>query len=595
MKKSVNNLVSMWKLCFHTSPKFMLYVLYNGFRQQFLIFLEHTVAIRYVLHCAEYGEPFYKAVIVVGAVLLLYMIAMIPDGYYVHKMQLETMPKLYQALKNKIYEKAADIDLKCYDNPHFYNEFVLSVSESKKSIDDFLQLINVFVQSITLVLTTGLFFLATDAIGIIFVVISFLLSLLFAQKTNVVDYKLKHRIIPWERKREYTKRIFYLNDYAKELRLYPQLGNFILKDFLFSNEQITKEKKRIAKTRTSLLFAQSYLAGSFILDGLYIIYLIFQAVIFHNIDYSSTVVLFNRTGGLKRGLNMFVEAIQTAGANSLYIEKIKKFLSYTPEIKHEIGIDVPNNHGELEIRNISFKYSQDSEEILHNISLKVKSGEKIAIVGYNGAGKTTLIKLIMRLYDPTSGEILYNGKNIKEYNLDNYHKCFGVIFQDYKMYGATLLDNVILDDVQNTDYVEKEATDALENSGFTKKLQSLPKGIYTSITTEFDENGIELSGGESQKVAIAREKKKKANILIMDEPSSALDPIAEYNLNKSMQNIAANKMVFYISHRLSTTRDADRIIMLDHGKIVESGTHDDLIAKNGLYKEMFELQAEGYN
>ena len=199
---------------------------------------------------------------------------MIPDGYYVHKMQLETMPKLYQALKNKIYEKAADIDLKCYDNPHFYNEFVLSVSESKKSIDDFLQLINVFVQSITLVLTTGLFFLTTDAIGIIFVVISFLLSLLFAQKTNVVDYKLKHRIIPWERKREYTKRIFYLNDYAKELRLYPQLGNFILKDFLFSNEQITKEKKRIAKTRTSLLFAQSYLAGSFILDGLYIIYLI---------------------------------------------------------------------------------------------------------------------------------------------------------------------------------------------------------------------------------------------------------------------------------------------------------------------------------
>ena len=162
------------------------------------------------------------------------------------------------------------------------------------------------------------------------------------------------------------------------------------------------------------------------------------------------------------------------------------------------------------------------------------------------------------------------------------------------MYGATLLDNVILDDVQNTDYVEKEATDALENSGFTKKIQSLPKGIYTSITTEFDENGIELSGGESQKVAIARAFYKKANILIMDEPSSALDPIAEYNLNKSMQNIAANKMVFYISHRLSTTRDADRIIMLDHGKIIEEGTHEQLLLMNGQYAKMWRFQAGQY-
>lgn len=243
---------------------------------------------------------------------------------------------------------------------------------------------------------------------------------------------------------------------------------------------------------------------------------------------------------------------------------------------------------------MSFKYSWDSEEILHDISLKVKPGEKIAIVGYNGAGKTTLMKLIMRLYDPTSGEIRYDGKNIKEYDLNDYYEHIGVIFQDFKMYGATLLENVILNDVKDVKKVEKEVEEALDNSGFGKRIDSLPKGLYTSITTEFDEEGVDLSGGESQKIAIARAFYKKADILIMDEPSSALDPLAEYNLNISMQKVAANKTVFYISHRLSTTRDADRIIMLEHGRIIEEGTHEQLLMLNGKYAKMWHLQAGKY-
>jgi len=572
----------------------MIYTIYDAFRQQFLIFLEHTVAIRYVLYCAEYGEPFYKAFLVVGGVLILYMAAMIPDGYYIHRMQLESKPRLYQALKNQLYEKAAELDLKCYDDPGFYNEYVLVVAESQKSVDDFLKSINTFVQSITLVLTTGFFFLMTDAMGIIFVIISFILSLIFAKKINRLDYELKLQVVPWERIRDYTKRVYYLNDYAKELRLYSQLGKFLLSDFLKYNEKILNEKKQIASKRAGLLFTQSYLAGNFILEGIYVIYLVFQAALFHTIDYSSAVVLFNRTGGLKRGMNMFADSIQAAGANSLYIGKIRNFLAYTPEIKRGIGECVHNRHGEIEINNLSFKYSWDSEEILHDISLKVKPGEKIAIVGYNGAGKTTLMKLIMRLYDPTSGEIRYDGKNIKEYDLNDYYEHIGVIFQDFKMYGATLLENVILNDVKDVKKVEKEVEEALDNSGFGKRIDSLPKGLYTSITTEFDEEGVDLSGGESQKIAIARAFYKKADILIMDEPSSALDPLAEYNLNISMQKVAANKTVFYISHRLSTTRDADRIIMLEHGRIIEEGTHEQLLMLNGKYAKMWHLQAGKY-
>jgi len=593
MKKTLKNLLFLWNICYHTTPGFMIYCIYDAFRQQFLIFLEHTVAIRYVLYCAEHGEPFYKAFLVVAVTLLLYMLAMIPDGYYIHALEIKSKAKLYEALKNHMFEKAAEIDLSCYDNPKYYNEFVLSVAESEKSIDRFLHLINLFFQSVTIILTTGVFFLMTDKVGILFVLVSFVLSSLLANKLNKVNYDVKLQVTPWERKRDSMKRIFYLNEYAKELRQYSKLGDVVLEDFVEANEKIIDEQKKICKKRTGLLFAQNYCAGNFILDGIYTVYLIFQAVIIHAIDYSSAVVLFNRTGGLRRGMNMFAEAVQTASENSMYIDKIRNFIAYEPEIKHGIGEHVPEESGEIVINNLSFRYSENSEEILHNISLHVKPGEKIAIVGYNGAGKTTLVKLLMRLYDPTSGEILYHGKNIQTYDVDEYHRHIGVVFQDYKMYGATLLENVVLSD-ENDNVDEEGIIAALNSSGFGDRLATLPNGLQTSVTTEFDEKGVNFSGGESQKIAIARALYKNADILIMDEPSSALDPIAEYDLNKTMHNIAKDKTVFYISHRLSTTRDADRIIMLECGRIIEEGTHNELMKKNGKYAQMWNVQAGTY-
>ena len=594
MRKVLENHLFLWKLCFRTAPGFMLYAIYDAFRHQFLIFIEHTIAIRYVLYCAEHGEPFYKAFLMVGVVLALYMVAMVPDGYYIHSLSLRSKPKLYQALKNQMYAKAAQLDLACYDNPKYYNEFVLAVAEAESSIDRFLALLGTLIQSITIMVTTGVFFLMTDAVGILFVLTSFVLNFLLAKVVNKLNYDVRIKLNPWERKRNYVSRVFYLNDYAKELRLYPQVGDILEADFEEANEQMISEQKRVAAKRTGLLFAQGYCVGDFILDGLYITYLIFQAAVLHAIDYSSAVVLFNRTGSLRNGMRRFAEVLPKASENSMYIDNIKSFLEYEPEIQHGVGDTVPEGVGEICLEHVSFRYTEDSQEILHDISLRVKPGEKIAIVGYNGAGKTTLIKLLMRLYDPTEGEIRYHGENIRTYNLEEYHRKIGVVFQDYKMYGASLLENVILDDVKEPQKVEGEVTKALENSGFGERLETLPEGLSTAITTEFDEKGVNLSGGEIQKVAIARAFYKQADILVMDEPSSALDPIAEYNLNKAMHQAAQNKTVFYISHRLSTTRDADRIIMLEHGRIVEEGTHEQLLAMNGQYARMWQVQAGKY-
>ena len=594
MKKVIKNQWFLWKLCFKVCPGYMIYHLYDGFRYQGIIFLEHVLGIRYVLHCAEFHEPFWKAFAYIGAILLINMIQIIPDGYFIHGWTYKAKPMLYCSLKEKMYEKAAEIDLSCYDDPKYYNDFVLAVAEAESSIDRFLKMCNMMVQGITVIVTTGAFYIMTDATGILFVLASFVLRFLVSRVLNKLNFDVRLKVNPLERKRNYVSRVFYLNDYAKELRLHPKVGDKLEKEFEETNDEIAKEQKRVGLKRTFLNFTRDYVVGDFIMDGLYITYLVFKATVLKTLAYSDAVVLFNRTSSLRRGFANIADVVPMAQENSLYIDKIRAFLDYKPKMELNVGETVPSNNAELSLKHVSFKYSEDADETLKDITLKVKPGEKIAIVGYNGAGKTTLIKLLMRLYDPTEGTITYHGKDIKDYKPCDYRRRIGVVFQDYQMYGATLLENVLMTDSKAGDYSEEAAKEALERAGFSDRLQTLPHSLDTQVTTEFDKDGINFSGGESQKIAISRAFYKDADILIMDEPSSALDPIAEYELNKAMESAAKGKTVFYISHRLSTTRDADRIILLEKGCIAEEGTHESLLEMNGKYAEMWRVQAGRY-
>ena len=227
------------------------------------------------------------------------------------------------------------------------------------------------------------------------------------------------------------------------------------------------------------------------------------------------------------------------------------------------------------------------------MNMKIRKGEKIAIVGHNGAGKTTLVKLIMGLYQATEGEIAISGENINTYEPKSFHNRFGTVFQDLQVFALPLSHNVLMHKPRNAEE-RRLVEDSLRKAQFGDRLDLLPNGIDTMVTKEFDENGMGLSGGEAQKIAIARVFARKPDIVILDEPSSALDPIAEYNMYQNMLTATDGETVIFISHRLSATRDADRIYLFENGTILEQGSHSELMQMGGRYAEMWKLQAQNY-
>lgn len=247
----------------------------------------------------------------------------------------------------------------------------------------------------------------------------------------------------------------------------------------------------------------------------------------------------------------------------------------------------------IEFKNVSFKYPRSKEFTLKNVSIKINEGEKLSVVGLNGAGKTTFIKLLARLYEPTEGEILLNGVNINEYDYDEYMKLLSVVFQDFKLMSFSIKENIALNDFNKVK--DEEIEEVLIKSGFGKDLEKLPKGINTPVYKNFDEGGIEFSGGQAQKLAIARAVYKDAPIVILDEPTAALDPKAEYEIYSKFNELIGKKTTIYISHRLSSCRFCDNIAVFQKGKLIQYGTHDELVKDKGNeYETMYSAQAQYY-
>ncbi len=299
--------------------------------------------------------------------------------------------------------------------------------------------------------------------------------------------------------------------------------------------------------------------------------------------------LLSAGGTIHASLQAIVMGIQDIVKRSAYLYEVIKLMEYPMAMEQgdRTVEDISLGH-EIEFRNVSFKYPGSEVEVLRDVSIKLHSGEKLSVVGLNGAGKTTFIKLLCRLYDVNSGEILLDGVNIREYNSDEYRKLFSVVFQDFRLLAFSAEENILLGS-------EGETEKLFEKVGLSDKIKSLPNGKDTMMFKQFDKQGVELSGGEQQKLAIARALYKNSPVVILDEPTAALDPVAEYEIYRQFNDLVNGKTAVYISHRLSSCKFCDRIAVFSEGTVKELGTHDELVhKKDGIYAEMFKAQAQYY-
>lgn len=388
---------------------------------------------------------------------------------------------------------------------------------------------------------------------------------------------------------------FYINtslDYnsGKSIRLYNQKN-------IFQRElDIFYEAGKETFDNTGRIGAKYFGLGSLLsssLGGLVYIFVGLKALA-GSISVGNIV---QYTGAINQFIQGSVDTFSSINSiinNNQYLQLYLDFLAIEGEkYKGTLPVEKRNDDEyEIEFKNISFKYPGTDEYILKNISMKLNIGERLAIVGMNGSGKTTFIKLLSRLYDPNEGEILLNGINIKKYDYDEYLNLFSIVFQDFKLFSFSLGQNV----TASVDYDEKRVKEVLEKAGLKDRVDNMSKGIHTPLYKDFDEDGVEISGGEAQKIALARALYRNTPIMILDEPTAALDPIAEFEIYSKFNEIVGTKTAFYISHRLSSCRFCDEIAVFHEGEIIQKGNHELLLEDtDGKYYELWHSQAQYYN
>lgn len=514
----------------------------------------------------------------------------IAGAYLVEYLEPTAHITMTEKMRAELFEKAAKMDLVYYETPKFYTDFVWAASQADVKCQQVLGAYMNVMAGVSELLFLGGLMAALDPVLILFALITAAVRLLCNSKLVKYRYQLDLKAKPIERERDYSQRIFYLSDYAKEIRLSDV--HLILYQRFLSATQRMKEIYRKGGNKLVKVAGASSVFQDFFLKCLMLLYLTYQITVTHRITIGDFAALIGATSRFAARMRHLVDVMISATEAALYVEKFKNFLSYQPEIEGQDGTEADDQIQTICLKDVSFTYEGETKPSLQHINMTIHPLEKIAIVGYNGAGKSTLIKLLMRLYDVTEGAIYLGDTDIRAIKTESYRKGFGAVFQDFQIFAATLGENVAMDFVEDNE--REKILEALTHSGMGEKVAGFPKGIDTDLTKEFHENGRNLSGGEAQKTAIARVFLRPYRYVIMDEPSSALDPISEYAFNQNMLEIAKDKTVIFISHRLSTTCMADRIYMLEKGQIVEEGTHHELMELGGRYAEMFLKQAGNY-
>lgn len=583
------NIAYALKLTYKADKRLFWGYLFDGLSYRvFSLFVQNILFLKILLEVIEGQKSFGEYVKTLFAFLIVSLTLKAINQYSSYVLNVSDK-RVLKNLNNMVFEKAISLDVSCYEDPEFYDKYQRATTillwgyfdavcqNVTYILGDLLSLICV-IWTVSAINPVYLLFL----IPVCFVfVVGIFMSKLF--------YKRDLEMTKNNRIKAYIQRTVFLKDYSKDIRT-SNIFAVLMQRFKESIDANIEVFKKYGFKFFCFSIINSFFSELLPMVAIYA-YAAFQFVVEKTMTVSGFSVVITSINSVREAALSIANSFRSLSQMAVNFQNFREFMEYEPKVVD--GTEVCKEFESLEFKNVSFHYPTSKKNSLSGVSFKIEKGETIALVGMNGAGKSTIVKLLLRFYDVTDGEILLNGKNIKEYTLSSLRNIFGAVFQDYKNFAVSVYENVLC---HECDEKEKEkAETALRKSGIWKKISSLEKQGDTVLTREFENDGIGLSGGENQKISVARLFAKDYSFAVLDEPSSALDPIAEAEMYQSLIDVTKNKTVLYISHRLSSAVLSDRIIVLDGGKISEIGTHDELMMHKGEYFKMFSLQASSYN
>ena len=543
---------------------------------------------KFLIEAVTLKSPLSHVILIVALYALVQFISRIFSEYlYGNRFnRLSLNVKKYS--NDLLLSKCASLDMECYDSTEFYDKLSKALGQvNNRAMDVFYQVKRFSTNLIHFIV--GLSIISTlDPLMIVVAFIAgivlFFMDFVFV-KTR---YQASEEMVPVNRKVDYFHGLLRDRKTVSDVKQYKGFDKFIMGKYnKAANEQISLSMKLANKQTAHSFKSQTLVVIMLVLfPYVYLAIQSFRAII----SVADIPAMFNAFNLVVNGFSETSREISNMKESCLYIAHLKEVLEYEPKIERDGGREI-GDIDTIEFEKVSFKYPHSDNYVLKDLSITIKKGQKIAIVGINGAGKSTFVKLLMRYYDPCEGSVLVNGVDIKEYNVNSLRDKMATLLQEFQPYNVPINEMIACSETTDEQKIER----VLDEVGLTDRINAAPKKMKSEYSKMFDEDGVMLSGGELQKLFIARMRYKDGQIYIMDEPSSALDPIAEYEINNLMINIAKDKTVVMIAHRLSTVVNADCILLIDGGKVLEIGSHKQLLEQNGKYAEMFNQQAEQYH
>ncbi len=588
----MKNIIFILKIIQKSSKFRILFQIINTILERLIHFLFFVVLIRFVLNGFSNSMNFREVFIIVIAVALIKIIFVVFDSFFVN-IYLPVSNKAIEAnIQKMIFSKIEDTDLECFDNPKFYKTYILALAEATDRGEKILESISNIIGLVFYISTTSYVIFTIDKLAILFVLIPLLLGGITTKFQNKLRYDFDILAIEAKRKKEYSHRIYYSREYVTDIK-FTNIFRVINRNFSSATDELMRLIRIYGKKKGILTFIFLF-SNEILTDTMIFIYASYNTLVTKNIFLGDFFVIIDSVGDIAWSFKELVQEVLEFPVHAKYISNLRSFLLSEPSIKNvDNPIVTKTFNDKIKLENVFLKYEDINDYVLKNINMTINKGDKIAIVGHNGAGKTTLTKLILRMYDPTLGNIYLDNQNIKNIDIENYREKFGVALQDFKIFALSAIENILL----KTDILEEDfskVNNAIEEVNMKEFFDNKNEGLQTILSTEIDENGVELSLGQKQKIALARILSYDAPLIILDEPSSSLDPIAEHEIYETMYNISNNKTLILISHRLSQVMNFNKIYYMENGEILEEGTHSELMKLNSKYAHAYNIQAKNY-